>query len=409
MFIKHSRMPIILVLAFVFSISAQPPQVDSFYQAIRNDNLSILRELVQAHGANVKDTTGLTPLMFAAAFGSRDAVRVLVDSGAEINATNSAGLTALHLAWRDEAVVRLLLDHGANVNAKSQLGFTPLIVAASATGTAGVIAQLLDKGADVNAAERRGVTPLIAAASVGNTAGAKLLLERGANANAYADGAGQKTATPLMGAAHNGDVELTTLLLARKVDVNVKSPDNDGAVTGLPVLFGSFTALHLATAASSSPVVKMLLDAGASVDEPDVRGATPLIWAVATDRPNLQTVRLLLNHGAKVAMASSVGEDTHAWARKFNNPAVLSELKLTPSKAVATAPSSRTIAQPREAVERSLVPLRAGSEGVTTIRGCPACHAQPMTSIVAELASRRGWKSYPALEESSLVTNKLKD
>jgi hypothetical protein len=297
----------------------------------------------------------------------------------------------------------------ANVNARTQSELTPLIVAASATGTAGVIALLLDKGADMNAAKKGGITPLIAAASVGNTAAAKLLLERGANANAYADVAGQKTATPLMGAAHNGDVELTRLLLARKVDVHVKSPDNDGLAprSVLPVTFGSFTALHLAIAAPSLPVAKMLLDAGASVDEPDVRGLTPLTWAIATDRTDTQIVQLLLNHGAEVKTGLKVGEDAVAWARKFNNPVVLAELKLTPAKVVAIAPSTRTIVQSREAVERSLVPLRAGSAGVSSIRGCPACHAQPMTSIVAELASRRGWKSYPALAESSVVTNAM--
>src|SRR5438045_2151479 len=138
--IRHIRTPLILILAFVFSTMAQSPQgADAFYQAIRSDDLSALRGLIQAHGTNVKDAASQTPLMFAAAFGSRDAVRLLVDSGANINATSNAGLTALHLAWRDETVVRLLLDHGANVNSKSQLGFTPLLVAASATGTAGVV------------------------------------------------------------------------------------------------------------------------------------------------------------------------------------------------------------------------------------------------------------------------------
>src|SRR6185436_13877754 len=101
------------------------------------------------------------------------------------------------------------------------------------------------------------------------------LLDRGADANAYANGAGQKTATPLMGAAHNGDVELTRLLLARKVDVNVKSPDNDGRANKGLVAFGNLTALHLATAAQSPAVMKMLMDAGASVDATDVRGITP--------------------------------------------------------------------------------------------------------------------------------------
>ena len=56
---------------------------------------------------------------------------------------STAGVTALHVAWRDEAVVRMLLEHGADVNAKTALGATPLQVAASATGSAGVVALLL--------------------------------------------------------------------------------------------------------------------------------------------------------------------------------------------------------------------------------------------------------------------------
>lgn len=396
-----------VLLALLLSTSGQAPQADAFYEAIRTDNLPLLRDLIKAQGANVKDASEQTPLMFATAFGSREAVRALIDSGADINATSKSGLTALHLAWRDEAVIRLLLDHGANVNAKTLLGFTPLIVAASATGTAGVVTLLLDKGADVNAAENRRVTALIAAASVGNTAAAKILLARGANANAFADGVGQKTATPLMGAASNGDVELTRLLLARKVDVNVKSPDKDVVAANGPVLFASLTALHFATAASNPTVMKMLIDAGASVDATDARGTTPLTWAIASDRPDPLIVRLLLTRGATMTTASKAGEDSLAWARKFNNPAVLSEVKLTSIKPVTSGASSRVSLRPREAVERSLVPLRTGSEGVWTKDGCVTCHAQPMTNIVADLALRRGWRSIPTEGESSRILNRM--
>ena len=214
---------------------------------------------------------------------------MLVNAGADVKAQNSSGITALHVAWRDGAVVKLLLDRGADVNARTAARATPLLVASSANGTDAVVSLLLEKGADPEAAEARGVTPLIAAASVGNTAVAKLLLAHGANAAAYAPGAGQKTATPLMGAAHNGDVELTRLLLARKPDVNATSPDNDGVVKNGPIAFGSLTALHLATADASPAVVKLLLDAGASVNPRDARGMTPLMWAIGTD---------LLSHGS---------------------------------------------------------------------------------------------------------------
>src|SRR6187402_3227333 len=110
---KHVRITLILLLTFVLSTSGQPPQAERFYQAIRNDNLPVLRDLIKSQGTNVKDATEQTPLMFAVAFGSRDAVRALVDAGADVNATSRAGLTPLHLAWRDEAVARLLLDKGA--------------------------------------------------------------------------------------------------------------------------------------------------------------------------------------------------------------------------------------------------------------------------------------------------------
>ena len=52
--------------------------------------------------------------MLATAFGTREAVRMLIDGGADVKAANPAGLTALHLAWQDESVMRLLLDRGAD-------------------------------------------------------------------------------------------------------------------------------------------------------------------------------------------------------------------------------------------------------------------------------------------------------
>jgi len=407
MFLKQTLARLLVVFALAFSISGQQPSPsDRFYQAIRNDDVPGLRALVAEHGVDIKDAAGQTPLMLASAFGGRDAVKLLVDAGADVKAASNAGVTALHVAWRDEAVVRMLLSRGADVHAKTQLGATPLQVAASATGTAGVVSLLLEKGADPNAGENRGVTPLIAAAGVGNTAVARLLLERGANANAYAAGIGQKTATPLMGAAHNGDVDLTRLLLARKPDLDVKSPDNDGTVKNGPVAFGSLTALHLATAAASPDVVKMLLDAGAAVDARDVRGTTPLIWAIATDRPEPRIVRMLLDRGADRSAASQEGEDALAWARKYNNPAVLPALKLAAITPAADAPQPShglAVRSPREAVERSLPMLRTGASRVMTDGGCVACHAQPMSGIASEFALRRGWRADPPTTEVSQI------
>ena len=213
----------ILVL-LAASVSAQaPPAGDRFYQAIRQDDLAALRALVRDEGVNAKDAQGQTPLMLAAAFGSPDAVRFLIASGADVKAANHAGVTALHWAASDLTKTRMLLDAGADVNAVSQLGRTPLIVAASANGTADVVRLLLAKGADVNAADALGVTPLIAAANVDNVDVANMLLARGADAHATAR-TGQP-ATALMGAAVNGNAGLVRALLARKPDLAVVSAD----------------------------------------------------------------------------------------------------------------------------------------------------------------------------------------
>jgi ankyrin repeat protein len=392
--------------SFLGAGSAQQPQrQEVFYEAIRADDTAALRALVAAHGANAPDAGGLTPLMLAVAFGSASSVDVLLDAGADVKAATGAGLTALHLASRDERFVRLLLARGADVHARTQLGSTPLLVAASGTGTAAAVARLLDKGADPNAAENRGVTPLIAAASAGNTAAGRLLLERGANPRAYAPGMGQKTATPLMGAAHSGDTELARLILARKPDLDVQSSDRDANVKNGPVAFGLLTALHLATAAASRDTVALLLDAGASVDPRDVRGLTPLAWAVATDRPDPGIVRLLLQRGADASIRSKDGEDARDWAHKFNNPAVLAELKLSAISAAAqpTAAASAAPVTPRAAVERSMPLLRTGSSRVMSDGGCVACHAQPMAAMAADLALARGWRAEPPATDASQV------
>ncbi len=392
------------LVLIVFTVSAQEQApAERYYQAIRNDDLVTLRALVGAHGANVKDSLGQTPLMMAAAFGSIEAVRVLIASGADVNAASGSGVTALHWSVRDVETARLLLAAGADVNARSSIGRTPLVVAASTSGTAEMVGLLLDKGADVNIADAIGVTPLVAAAGVDDTAVAKLLLARGAAVNAKANIGG--AATALLGAAYNGNVELTRVLLAHGADVNAVSADRNGTAKNGPIQFGYVTPLHMATSSGSIDVVKLLLDGGAKFDLADVRGMTPLMWSVSTDRPQPRVVRMLLDKGADRDAKSHVGETTEDWARKFNNPAVLAELKLR-SVDVAS-PSEPALgdkpASPREAVERSMPLLRSASAKVLTAGGCVACHAQPVTVMASELAGARVWRVERASAESAQV------
>ena len=410
------RIPIILTLVLALAGTAASAQnvSERFYQSVRNDDLATLRVLVKDNGANVKDARGQTPLMFAAAFGSLEAMKLLISSGADAKAVSQAGVTALHWCTGDVRKVRLLLDQGAEVNKASRLGRTPLLVAAGTYGTLETVKLLLQKGAEVNVVDSGGFTPLNAAANVDNTAIAKLLIEKGANLEAKTS-IGQ-VGTALMGAAHNGNLELIRLLLAHHADLNAISAESDGNVKNGPVAVGNLTALHFAVANGSAEAVKLLLDAGAPVDPRDVRGMTPLMVAVSTDRPNVEIVRMLSAKGADASIRSNIGESTVDWARKFNNPAVLSTLKREAAKLDGPARelqmADAKVVTPREAVERSLPLLQRASAGVFTSGGCVACHAQPVASMAVETARARGWYVDDAVgksiaEESERVRRSL--
>jgi ankyrin repeat protein len=406
-----------LVAAGWLSLSAQqtPPADDAFHEAIRNDNLAALKTLVAERGANARGTSGLSPLTMAVGFGSPAAITMLVDAGGNVN-PEGGGLTPLHLAWRDTGITRLLLAHGANLEAKSGRGRTPLLIAASAANTStDVITQLLEKGANVNAADNGGITPLISASATGNTAVAKLLLEHGAEPNVTAkDG---PISTALQGAATNSDVELTRLLLARKVDLTAVSPDGSGRAKNGVIAFGHVTALHLAAAGRSVDVVRLLLEAGAPIDALDMRGMTPLMFAVATDNPEPRIAQLLVSKGASLTIATPQGETAIDWARKYNDPTVMKALgiqavpvsKLEYVSICCGAPvlsvgrPAGAPRAPREAVELSLPLLRTGSARMLKDGGCTACHAQPMVTMTTTLASRRGWTADPAPDAMTQV------
>jgi ankyrin repeat protein len=125
--------------------------------------------------------------------------------------------------------VRLLLDSGANIEARDEEGATPLMRAAS-YGQTEIFSLLLERGAKVNVRDKQGMTPLIGAACACAIATMnsthdimKLLLEKGANVNARArDG---KSAL-MMAAGSPDDPASVRLLLSNGADP--VSRDNKG-------------------------------------------------------------------------------------------------------------------------------------------------------------------------------------
>ena len=139
-------------------------------------------------------------------------VRTLLDAGADVNAAQGDGLTALHWASKhdDVELAAALVEAGADLEAATRVGrHTPLHVASTA-GSAAAVITLVEAGADVNAMTTTGVTPLHFAARAGSHAAVVTLVDAGAHVDARDPAWGQ---TPLMFAAAAGRVAAVTALL----------------------------------------------------------------------------------------------------------------------------------------------------------------------------------------------------
>ena len=146
--------------------------------------MSLAAALVVAHAAaaNENGTNAVGALHIACKNGHTDAVRLLLDGGAEVDLPAQDGVTPLVIACMNGhvEVTRLLLEKGAAVDRAVEEGATPLIVACQ-NGHVEVARLLLDNGAEVDRAAENGATPLFMACQNGHVDVARLLLERGAD------------------------------------------------------------------------------------------------------------------------------------------------------------------------------------------------------------------------------------
>lgn len=106
---------------------------------------------------------GFTSLHFAAFFGARETLELLLSKGADVNAVakNPTNVMPIHSAvsQRHLEITKLLLNNGANVSAKQQGGFTPLHEAAQ-SGSLDLVMLLVERGASINDRNDKGATPL---------------------------------------------------------------------------------------------------------------------------------------------------------------------------------------------------------------------------------------------------------
>jgi ankyrin repeat protein len=315
-------------------------------------------------------------------------MRVLIDHGADVNAQNDFGSTALMWSVSDPSKVRLLLDHGAQVNLTARSGRTALIIAAFTNPSAEVVRLLIAKGAKVGVMDRRQVTPMNAATFGNDTATVQLLLDAGADIETADTFIGL---TPLMNAAGNRNLQAVKLLLAKGAKVNAVSKTE-----GLPkiqtgtVEFGGWTPLLMAAAFGPPEAVNVLLDAQARIDAQDYRGFTPLMLAVGTDRYDRRTVNMLVAHGADQHLTNHEGETALDWAYKFADPKVVRALGGAPKDLAKPVRLSEQVPDAPTAITRSIQLLERTNDQFFHKAGCFACHEQPPAEFAAAAARAKG-------------------
>jgi ankyrin repeat protein len=217
-----------------------------FLERIRQGDYGIARLFLDAGmSPSAADEQGTSALMMAAAVGNRDIVDALLERGAEVDARNPSGMTAL--MW----------------------------CAASRTSSLPVLERLLAAGADPSASAN-GLSALPLAATRGNGEAARALARHPRTAKEF----GERLKV--------GPLDVIDQFLSAGMDPNVVVTDNGMRALALAALFGQ------------AAVVARLLAAGADVESADAEGLTALMWALNGQRSSVPLVQALLDHGADV-------------------------------------------------------------------------------------------------------------
>ena len=255
----------------------------------KGDGEALRRLLQQGADVNAPEPDGTTALHWAAHRAETDTVDRLIRSGANVTATNRYGVTPLALACQNgtASIVERLLQAGASPNAALPGGETALMTAAR-TGDVATVKILIAYGADVDARENsRGQTGLMWAAAAGNPAAIRALVAAGADIHAQAHGPAPPIAT------NSG---ATTAAASNKASSNKKTAANATGMRDRQDRVDSFTPLLFAVREGHSNAVRALLESGADVNETSAEGIGPLL--VATANAHWELAALLLDAGA---------------------------------------------------------------------------------------------------------------
>jgi ankyrin repeat protein len=348
---------------------------EPLFRAIRASNIVQIRQaLDRGITARAVDGDGTPALMTATLFGDAAVVKILLDRGADPNAANKAGATALMWAIPELAKVKLLVARGANVNARSaDLRRTPLLIAAGYPNTVNVLRVLVSKGADIRAKDREGMHALGRAVLHADVENVRFLVENGSDI-ADRSGFGEYGLGLYFVRA---DLQIAEYLLSQGVKVDKE-------------------ALAIARSAQSVSLLDRMLAAGADVNAPiNVIKSTPLLMATAAEQTHPDALRWLLDKGADPNAEGINGDRALDWASYRADQTRIDLLKRYGAKPGASTralsyPPPEGIKNASAALERSVRLLLSTAPTVFKARACITCHNQTLPMQVAAVARQKG-------------------
>ena len=255
-----------------------------------------------------KDGKGWTPLMVAvaASHGNLQAIRYLIEKGADPSLEDNCGWNSLHCAAQggDPDAIELVLSHIPDIHSRTSKGWMPLMIAAG-NGKLQAVKYLLDKDADPSLVDNNGWNSLHFASWGGNPHIVELMLGHGPSI----DSRNFEGWTPLMIAADNGRQEAVNYLIGKGADPSLE--DADG-----------WNSLQCAARGGNPDVIEMLLSRmPADTGSRTVGGMTTLM--IAADNGKLQAVKALIRKGADPSLEDNNGWNSLHFASRGGYPAVI--------------------------------------------------------------------------------------
>lgn len=281
--------------------SARTAKEKIFLQAVKKgDNLQIKQLLQKGVNPNTTDDCGIPVIAYVARLVRPDLMKLLIQSGADVNAIDKF-YSQTPLLWvidsldenNEEKIyesVKLLVNTGADANRKSQSNESALILAVLKQ-TERLVELLISAGANVNFKDAEEKTAYSYAAQTGNRKLKQMLIEAGADTTiGIKDYKEKYQENAFFQSAADGRTDVVEAMLANGTNANM-------------VNVGGMTALMRAVEDST---VDVLLGAGADVNIKDNAGFTALIWAAAFRR--ISHVKKLLAAGADVNAQTTGGK-----------------------------------------------------------------------------------------------------